>query len=87
MSRSIFIGRRTNKFISASKALPVASTIEEANIELQIDEKKWTNHETSNPQFYIDYVGQINGAIRSRDLQIDISKGEILDAEIVIRSI
>ena len=60
---------------------------EEANIEMQIDEKKWTNHETGSPQFYIDYVGPLKGAISSRDLKIDITRGEIIETEIETKSI
>lgn len=60
---------------------------EEANIEMLIDEKKWTIYESGSPQFYIDYVGPLKGAIGSRDLKIDITRGEILETEIVIRSI
>lgn len=29
---------------------------EEANMDMRIDPKKWTIHETGSPQFYIDYV-------------------------------
>ena len=31
------------------------------NIEMQIDDKKWTIYETGSPQFYIDYVGPLKG--------------------------
>ena len=34
---------------------------EKANIEMQIDDKKWTIYETGSPQFYIDYVGPLKG--------------------------
>ncbi len=50
---------------------------EEANIDLRIDEKKWTIHETGSPQFYIDYVASLQGNMGSRDLKIDITRGEI----------
>ena len=55
---------------------------EEANIEMQLDEKKWTIHETGSPQFYIDYVGPLKGNMGSRDLKIDITRGEVLETEI-----
>jgi|ERR1035437_369275 predicted nucleotidyltransferase component of viral defense system len=60
---------------------------EEANIEMQIDDKKWTIHETGSPQFYIDYVGPLKGNMGSRDLKIDITRGEILETEIESKSI
>lgn len=60
---------------------------EEANIEMQIDENKWTIHETGSPQFYIDYVGSLKGSMGSRDLKIDITRGEILETEIESKSI
>ncbi|MBK6840400.1 MAG: nucleotidyl transferase AbiEii/AbiGii toxin family protein [Bacteroidetes bacterium] len=50
---------------------------EEANIEMQIDNNKWTIHETGSPQFYIDYVGPLKGKMGSRDLKIDITRGEV----------
>lgn len=60
---------------------------EEANIEMQIDEKKWTIHETGSPQFYIDYVGPLKGSMGSRDLKIDITRGELLETAVEIKSI
>src|SRR5690606_13359634 len=60
---------------------------EEANIDLRIDEKKWTIHETGSPQFYIDYVASLQGNMGSRDLKIDITRGEILETEIEHRNI
>lgn len=55
---------------------------EEANIEMQIDDKKWTIHETGSPQFYIDYVSPSKGNMGSRDLKIDITRGEILETDV-----
>src|SRR5690606_19777037 len=49
---------------------------EEANIDMRIDLKKWTIHETDSPQFYIDYVASLQGNMGSRDLKIDITRGE-----------
>lgn len=60
---------------------------EEANIEMQIDNNKWTIHETGSPQFYIDYVGPLKGKMGSRDLKIDITRGEVLETEIESKSI
>ncbi|MBS0623507.1 MAG: nucleotidyl transferase AbiEii/AbiGii toxin family protein [Verrucomicrobia bacterium] len=60
---------------------------EEANIDLRIDDKKWTIHETGSPQFYIDYVASLQGNMGSRDLKIDITRGEILEMEVEHRNI
>jgi len=60
---------------------------EETNIDLQIDEKKWTIHEAGNAQFYIDYVASLQGNIGSRDLKIDITRGEVLETAIEQRTI
>lgn len=60
---------------------------EEANIEMQIDDKKWTIHETGSPQFYIDYVGPLKGSMGSRDLKMDITRGEILETDVQSKSI
>ncbi len=60
---------------------------EEANIDMQIDDKKWAIHETNSLQFYIDYVGPLKGNMGSRDLKIDITRGEVLETEIESKSI
>ncbi|MBS1775319.1 MAG: nucleotidyl transferase AbiEii/AbiGii toxin family protein [Bacteroidetes bacterium] len=60
---------------------------EEANMDMRIDPKKWTIHETGSPQFYIDYVASLQGNMGSRDLKIDITRGEILEKEIEHRNI
>jgi predicted nucleotidyltransferase component of viral defense system len=51
---------------------------EESNINMRIDPKKWAIHESESPQFYIDYVASLQGSMGSRDLKIDITRGEIL---------
>jgi len=60
---------------------------EETNMDMRIDEKKWTIHETGSPQFYIDYIASLQGNMGSRDLKIDITRGEILETEIERRTI
>ena len=54
---------------------------EEANIDMRIDVKKWIIHESGNPQFFIDYVASLQGSMGSRDLKIDITRGEILETK------
>ena len=60
---------------------------EEANIDMRIESKKWTIHESQSPQFYIDYVASLQGSMGSRDLKIDITRGEILETEIETKHI
>jgi len=60
---------------------------EEANIDMRIDPKKWAIHESGSPQFYIDYVASLQGSMGSRDLKIDITRGEILETEIETKTI
>ena len=60
---------------------------EEANIDMRIDPKKWAIHESGSPQFYIDYVASLQGSMGSRDFKIDITRSEILETEIEIKTI
>jgi len=60
---------------------------EEANIDMRIDPKKWIIHESGSSQFYIDYVASLQGNMGSRDLKIDITRGEILETEIETKTI
>lgn len=60
---------------------------EEANIDMRVDEKKWIIHESGSPQFYIDYVASLQGNMGSRDLKIDITRGEVLETDIKTKSI
>lgn len=60
---------------------------EEANIDMSIDKEKWTIHESGSPQFYIDYVGPLKGGMGSRDLKIDITRGEVLETDVEFKPI
>lgn len=60
---------------------------EEANMDMRIDRKKWVIHKTGSPQFYIDYVASLQGNMGSRDLKIDITRGEVLETDIEHRTI
>jgi len=60
---------------------------EEANIEMLIDLNKWSIHDSGSPQFYIDYVGPLKGNLGSRDLKIDITRGEVLETGFENKSI
>ena len=60
---------------------------EESNIDMRIDPKKWKIHESGSPQFYIDYAASLQGSMGSRDMKIDITRGEILETEIEKKTI
>ena len=60
---------------------------EEANIDLRIADNKWIIHESGSPQFYIDYVASLQGNIGSRDLKIDITRGEKIETPFEVRTI
>ena len=50
---------------------------EEANITLQFKESD--THDSGNMVFYINYVGPLQANINSRDVKIDITRGEIME--------
>lgn len=56
-------------------------------MDMRIDDKKWIIHEKGSLQFYIDYVASLQGNMGSRDLKIDITRGEILETSIESKSI
>lgn len=60
---------------------------DEANIDMRIAPNNLMIHETGSLQFYIDYVASLQGNMGSRDLKIDITRGEILETEIEHRNI
>ena len=60
---------------------------EESNIDMRIDPKKWTIHESGSPQFYIEYVAPLQGSMGSRDLKMDITRGETLETGIEMKTI
>ncbi len=50
---------------------------EEANITLQFGESN--THISGSLAFYINYIGPLQGSINSRDVKIDITRGETLE--------
>jgi len=58
---------------------------EASNIDLRIDPKK--SKQYGSLQFYIDYVAPLKGSLGSRDLKIDITRGEILETPVETISI
>lgn len=59
----------------------------ESNMDMRIDENKWKIHDSGSPQFYIDYVSSLQGNMGSRDLKIDITRGEILETNLELKYI
>ena len=58
---------------------------EEVNITAQFKESN--RHISGSLAFYINYVGPLHAAINSRDIKIDITRGEILEYPIETKSI
>jgi predicted nucleotidyltransferase component of viral defense system len=77
----------TNEQIRANFEQVFGFVKDEANIELRLPENKWAIHESGSPQFYIEYVGPLRGNMGSRDLKIDITRGEVMETSTVQRSI
>ncbi len=50
---------------------------EEANIHLELKESE--THESGSLVFYINYIGPLKGNLGSRDVKIDITRGEIIE--------
>ncbi len=59
---------------------------EEANITVQF--KDSDVHESSGSMvFYVNYIGPLQGDIKSRDVKIDVTRGEIMEFDFEIRSV
>jgi predicted nucleotidyltransferase component of viral defense system len=58
---------------------------EEANINLQF--KDSIIHESGSIGFYINYIGPLQGNINSRDVKVDITRGETLEYAIETRKV
>jgi uncharacterized protein len=58
-----------------------------ANLLFQLPPEKMRSHESGSLQLYLDYAGPLRGQLGSRDLKIDITRGEIIETEVVERSI
>ena len=50
---------------------------DETNITLQINTAN-VHHASGSSQFYMDYIGPLGGNIGSRDIKVDITRGELL---------
>lgn len=60
---------------------------EETNMDLNTDPRNWTVHGSGSPQFHIDYVSSLRGTMGSRNLKIDITRGEQVLSPVAYRSI
>lgn len=59
----------------------------ESNIDLLIDSKSTFFNDLGSMQFYIDYAASLKGGMGTRDLKIDITRGEHLETDYELRSI
>lgn len=57
----------------------------QSNITLQFKESNI--HESGSITFYINYVGPLQSAIGSRDIKVDITRGEIMEFEVTTKKI
>ncbi|MDR2584728.1 MAG: nucleotidyl transferase AbiEii/AbiGii toxin family protein [Prevotellaceae bacterium] len=78
---TLFDNTVSNEFVFLSFNNLFEYIKEEANIDMRIDPSKWKIHESGSPQFYIDYVASLQGSMGSRDLKIDITRGEVLETK------
>jgi len=74
-----------NKEISNDDLLKAFESVyafvkEEANITLQFKESN--THISGSIAFYVSYIGPLQGNINSRDVKIDITRGEVLEYDI-----
>ncbi|WP_034042188.1 nucleotidyl transferase AbiEii/AbiGii toxin family protein [Wocania ichthyoenteri] len=61
---------------------------EESGLQLEIDYEKEKLHEESGSlKFFINYVAPLQGAMGSRHLKVDVTRGEILEFELEERSV
>ncbi|WP_407264874.1 nucleotidyl transferase AbiEii/AbiGii toxin family protein [Tenacibaculum maritimum] len=61
---------------------------DEAGIQLVIEDEKLQIHEASGSlKFYIDYVAPLNGAMGSRHLKVDVTRGETIEFKLIDRTV
>jgi predicted nucleotidyltransferase component of viral defense system len=59
---------------------------EESNITLQLKEAN-VHQASGSSQFYIDYIGPLGGNLGSRDIKVDITRGEVMVYEPASKSL
>lgn len=61
---------------------------EESGLQLRIEPERLQIHQASGSiKFYIDYVAPLNGAMGSRYLKVDVTRGEIIEFELEQRAV
>jgi predicted nucleotidyltransferase component of viral defense system len=75
----------SNEAIRAELERIIVFIKEEANITLQFGEASGV-HKNGSLYYYLNYIGPLNASLLSRDLKIDITRGEILEFEVVKRN-
>jgi uncharacterized protein len=59
----------------------------EANLNFQLPSSNIAHHDSGSLQLYVNYIGPLKGLLGSRDVKIDITRGEIIETEILEKSI
>jgi uncharacterized protein len=59
----------------------------EANLTFQLPSSNIAHHDSGSLQLYVSYVGPLKGQLGSRDVKIDITRGEIIETEVLDKSI
>lgn len=58
---------------------------EEANITLQFKESD--THESGSLVFYVNYIGPLQASLASRDIKIDITRGEVMEYGVELKKV
>lgn len=59
----------------------------EANLTFQLPPSNIAHHDSGSLQLYVHYIGPLKGQLGSRDVKIDITRGEIIETEVLEKSI
>jgi len=66
----------------------IEASEEESGLRLIIDDEKVQTHEASGSiKFYIDYVAPLQGAMGSRHLKVDVTRGETIEFDLENRTV
>jgi len=59
----------------------------EANLTFQLPSSNIAHHDSGSLQLYVHYIGPLKGQLGSRDVKIDITRGEIIETEVLEKPI
>lgn len=60
---------------------------QEANLTFQLPPPNIAHHNSGSLQLHVNYIGPLKGQLGSRDVKIDITRGEIIETEVVEKPI